>query len=206
MTGPEGSGPSRGLPENSDNLNSAGSSHASAEDRTRLVERLFREHNRSLLRFLFLKLHSEQEARDVAQEAYVRVLNLDSPETVSHLRAFLFKTAANIAIDRARARARMTSAPVLALEFFEEERADLDPARGVAAREELDVIARALDELTPKCRQAFLMRRLDGLSSAEIAVRMQIPERTVRYYIVEAIVYCRRRLDETLASATEQKK
>jgi RNA polymerase sigma-70 factor (ECF subfamily) len=196
MTGPEHPGPSGGVPELPDNANPAGAPDTSAGNRAQLVERLFREHNRSLLRFLYLKLNSEQEARDVAQEAYVRVLNLDSPETVSHLRAFLFKTAANIAIDRARARARMTNAPAAALEFFEEERADFDPARGVAAREELDLIAQALDELTPKCRQAFLMRRLDGYTSSEIAARMQIPERTVRYYIVEAIVYCRRRLDE----------
>lgn len=197
MTGPERSGPSGGVPEVPNNSNPADASDTSGGNRAELVERLFREHNRSLLRFLYLKLNSEQEARDVAQEAYVRVLNLDSPETVSHLRAFLFKTAANIAIDRARARARMTSTPAMALEFFEEERADFDPARGVAAREELDLIAQALDELTPKCRQAFLMRRLDGYSSSEIATRMRIPERTVRYYIVEAIVYCRRRLDES---------
>jgi RNA polymerase sigma factor (sigma-70 family) len=198
MTGPEHPGQSGGVPEVPDNAKPAGTPDTSAGNRAQLVERLFREHNRSLLRFLFLKLNSEQEARDVAQEAYVRVLNLDSPETVSHLRAFLFKTAANIAIDRARARARMTCAPAMALEFFEEERADLDPARGFAAREELDLIAQALDELTPKCRQAFLMRRLEGFSSSEIAARMQIPERTVRYYIVEAIVYCRRRLDESM--------
>jgi len=196
MTGPDHPGPSGGVPEVPNNSDPAGAPDTSAESRAELVERLFREHNRSLLRFLFLKLNSEQEARDVAQEAYVRVLNLESPETVSHLRAFLFKTAANIAIDRARARARLSSAPAAALEFFEEERADLDPARGIAAREELDLISQALDELTPKCRQAFLMRRLEGLSSSEIASRMQIPERTVRYYIVEAIVYCRRRLDE----------
>jgi RNA polymerase sigma factor (sigma-70 family) len=191
-----GAGQKSGVPDKPDNPLPAESLLPTGEDRGQLVERLFREHNRSLLRFLFLKLNSEQEARDVAQEAYVRVLNLDSPETVSHLRAFLFKTAANIAIDRARARARLSNAPAAALEFFEEERADLDPARGVAAREELDLISQALDELTPKCRQAFLMRRLDGLSSSEIAAQMRIPERTVRYYIVEAIVYCRRRLDE----------
>jgi RNA polymerase sigma-70 factor (ECF subfamily) len=182
MTGPERSGPSGGVPEVPNNSNPPDAPDTSAGNRAQLVERLFREHNRSLLRFLFLKLNSEQEARDVAQEAYVRVLNLDSPD----------------------ARARMTCAPAMALEFFEEEREDLDPARGVAAREELDLIAQALDELTPKCRQAFLMRRLDGYSSSEIAARMQIPERTVRYYIVEAIVYCRRRLDEAMGTGAEK--
>ena len=58
-----------------------------SERRAALIEQLFRQHNQSLVRFLAAKLHSEQEARDVAQEAYVRVLRLDAPEAVSYLRA-----------------------------------------------------------------------------------------------------------------------
>src|SRR6266853_5926060 len=70
--------------------------------RAALVERLFREHNEALIRFLTARLRSYQDAREVAQEAYVRLLSLDQPGAVSYLRAFLFKTAANIAIDRRR--------------------------------------------------------------------------------------------------------
>ena len=51
------------------------------------------------------RLRDEHEAKEVAQEAYVRLLQLDRPGAVSFLRSYLFKTAANIAIDRARQRA-----------------------------------------------------------------------------------------------------
>src|SRR5579864_9318500 len=67
-----------------------------------LVERLFREHNEALIRFLLARLRSRQAALEVAQEAYVRLLSLDEPGAVSYLRSFLFKTAANLAIDRRR--------------------------------------------------------------------------------------------------------
>ena len=70
--------------------------------RAELVERLFREHNSALVRFLQARLRSPQEAHEVAQEAYVRLLSLDEPGAVSYLRAFLFKTAANLAVDRLR--------------------------------------------------------------------------------------------------------
>ena len=70
-----------------------------------VVERLFAEHNRSLIRFLRTRLKSDQEAKDVAQEAYVRLLQIDQPGTVSFLRADLFRTAVNIATDRMRGRA-----------------------------------------------------------------------------------------------------
>jgi RNA polymerase sigma-70 factor (ECF subfamily) len=163
-----------------------------ADARAALVEGLFRAHNQSLLRFLVSKLHSPQEARDVAQEAYVRLLQLDEPGAVSYLRAFLFKTAANLAIDRMRS--RQAEVRRLEMEFFEHRSPDADPQRSVAAAQELRAIEQLLQRLPPKCRQAFLLRRFEGLSSAQIARRMQIPERTVRHYIEEAIVYCRTRL------------
>jgi dienelactone hydrolase len=61
------------------------------------VERVFRDHNEALLRFIAAKLGSRQEAREVAQEAYVKLLSLDNREAVSYLRAFSFKIAANLA-------------------------------------------------------------------------------------------------------------
>src|SRR6267142_2354599 len=74
----------------------------SSQERSALVNRLFREHNRSLMNFLVKRLRSAQEARDVAQEAYVRLLQLDRIGTVSYLRSYLFRTALNIATDRLR--------------------------------------------------------------------------------------------------------
>lgn len=171
-----------------------------SDSRSAAVAKLFREHNQALLRFLVTKLHSEQEARDVAQEAYVRILNLDTPELVSHLRAYLFKTAANLAIDRLRSRA--VEHRVLELDFFDEPPREPDPGRGLAASEELQLIARCLQELPAKCRQAFLLRRIDGMSSSEISKAIDVPERTVRHYIVEAIVYCQARLDEEMERGT----
>ena len=53
------------------------------------VEQLFREHNAALLRFIAAKIGSTSEAREIAQEAYVHLLQLDQPEAISYLRAFL---------------------------------------------------------------------------------------------------------------------
>src|SRR5262249_51144603 len=82
----------------------AGDPADAAQPRARLIERLFREHNDSLLRYLAARLGSRQEAQEVAQEAYVRLLKLDTPGAVSYLRAFLFKTASNLVVDRLRTR------------------------------------------------------------------------------------------------------
>src|SRR5688572_3984758 len=70
--------------------------------RESLMTRLYCEHNQALIRFLLTRVDSEQEAQDVAQEAYVRMLQLDTHGAASYLSAYLFRTAANIAIDRIR--------------------------------------------------------------------------------------------------------
>src|ERR1051325_9382794 len=70
--------------------------------RAAAVARLFEEHNRALISFLTLRLHSPQDAKEVAQEAYVRLLELDRTGAVSFLRAYLFRIAANLAVDRIR--------------------------------------------------------------------------------------------------------
>src|ERR1700722_508841 len=80
-----------------------------------LIGELFGEHNAALIRFLLLRLHSYQAAREVAQEAYVRLLSLHEPGAVSYLRAFLFRTAANLAVDRQRredVNARASALPI----------------------------------------------------------------------------------------------
>src|SRR5688572_6831283 len=68
------------------------------------IESLFREHNDTLLRFLRARLHSEADAREAAQEAYARLLQLDDTGQLSFLRAYLFRIAANVATDLLRRR------------------------------------------------------------------------------------------------------
>jgi RNA polymerase sigma factor (sigma-70 family) len=166
--------------------------HVAASESSVDIAGLFREHNSALLRFAAAKLGSEQEARDVAQEAYVRLLQLDRPETISYLRAFLFKITSNLAMDRLRARRRTpTAASDEELVTFE-----LSPERQCAGQEMVEIVNLALWELPAKCREIFVMHRVEGLSRTEIAGRMGLGERMVRLYMARALEHVRRRLDE----------
>lgn len=178
-------------PGPADPAKSAGESHAE------LVARLFREHNQSLLRFLCLRLHSHQEAKEVAQEAYVKLLNLDQPHAIGFQRAFLFKTAANLAIDRLRSRNRHHRATQYGL--FDELRETPTPERVAAAAQQVEIVCKLVAELPPKCRQAFILYKIDGLEFPEVATRMGLSERMVREYVVRAILYCRAGLDAALS-------
>src|SRR5262245_10400017 len=169
--------------------------------RAALIARLFREHNEALIRFLMARLRSYQDAREVAQEAYVRLLSLDEPGAVSYLRAFLFKTAANLAIDRKRRDAAHER--VAELPLFHEFADARTPERRVADAQTLQRLHRLIAALPPKCRQAFVLNEFQGRDFASIADEMQISERMVRKYVVRALLHCRSQLDLDAREADE---
>ncbi len=171
---------------------------AEPADHAALIERLYVEHNAALLRFLAGKLGSQQEAREIAQEAYVRLLSLHTPGAISYLRAFLYKTASNLAMDRLRNRTRHSR-----LDERHAARETLDlpapPEAVVATAQEIAQLNAALDALPHKCRQAFLLHKFYGLSMVEVARRLEVTDRMVRLYITRALLHCRRALESTRA-------
>ena len=156
------------------------------------VARLYREHHESLRRFLRARL-PPQEAEEVAQEAYVRLLGLRDASTLSFLHALLYRTAANLATDRLRQRTRRQRLDGLV--FFEEEQA-CSPEDESAAEQELALISRALEELPEVCRQAFVLVNFEELSFDEAARRLDLHPRRVRRFVARAIEHCHRVINE----------
>jgi len=156
------------------------------------LSKLFEEHNRALHSFLMMRTGNEQEAHEVAQEAYVRVLQLHRPGAVSFLRAYWFKTAANIAIDRARQ--RVVRGRLDRRDTSEDFIDRVGPDRHLLATQELELLEKALSELPPKYRKAFVMHRFEDRSTGEIARELGIQKRMVRNYISRTVIYCKLRL------------
>jgi RNA polymerase sigma-70 factor (ECF subfamily) len=163
----------------------------SADERARAVARLFEEHNRALISFLTLRLHSSQDAKEVAQEAYVRLLELDRTGAVSFMRAYLFRIAANLAVDRIRRQIVRRHAVEEDQHFVDEVDEASAPERRFIAREELDEVEQRLKALPPKCQRAFVMHAMLERPVKEIAREMQLTERMVRHYIVRGYAVCR---------------
>jgi RNA polymerase sigma-70 factor (ECF subfamily) len=160
------------------------------------VRQLFQEHNRALVSFLAARLNSMVEARDVAQEAYARLLQLERPGAVSFLRSYLFRIAANLAVDRIRQRRiRSEGAPA---QVFEELLSLPSPERTVLAEQQLKVLTVALDELPPRCREAFALHYFGGRSLQDIAGSMKVTDRMIQKYVARALAHCRARLDAVL--------
>lgn len=166
---------------------------AAVNGHQRLIEDLFREHNKALVGFLRMRLPTEQDARDVAQEAYVKLLQLDKPEELSFLKAYLYKIAANLAIDHLRRQqTRDRGAKETALFDLT---APANQEQSASGRQELEIVKQAVSELPPKCRQAFLLSR-NGWSSSRIGLHMALSDRTIRNYLRRSLEHLELRLQQ----------
>ena len=170
----------------------------SPEDRSSVIARLFREHNRMLIGFLFARLKNEQEAKEIAQEAYVKVLRLDErPGAASFLRSYLFRVAENLAIDRIRQRrTRSRLDQLLPLDDFFEETTE----RAVLAEQELTLLKSIITELPDKYQLALRLVKFDDRPFSEAARLMGISERMVRKYVSGALIYLRLRREGIVAA------
>lgn len=151
------------------------------------------QHYQELIRYLSRRLGDRQTAADLAQESFLRLLERKTMDAIEQPRAFLFRTAINLSIDQYRRARIRTEEP---LECLDQEKRidDRDPQSQASHAQQLGLLRRALDELPPACRQAFLLRKLEGCSHAEIAERMEISHSMVEKHVVNAMRHCRTRL------------
>lgn len=167
---------------------------AGVDARIELIEQLFRSLNDSLVRYLAAKLGSVAEAQELAQETYIRILKQESLDDIASLRAFAFRIASNLVVDRHRRLGADRRLKLLHPPSCEQNLQS--PESAAAASEELLLLPRVLDELPAKCRQAFLLYSVEERGYSEIAATMGLTERMVRIYVQRAVAYSRSRISE----------
>ncbi|MDD0974078.1 sigma-70 family RNA polymerase sigma factor [Pseudomonas sp. TNT2022 ID681] len=150
---------------------------------------------RELVSFLNARLGNRQVAEDVAHDAYVRVLERAGADAIEHPRAFLYRTALNLVIDGHRRNQLRQSEP---LEVLDNDERFFSPApqHSMDLNQRLELMQRALAELSGNCRDCFLLRKLEGLSHQDIAERMGVSRSVVEKHIVNAMKHCRLRMQQ----------
>lgn len=124
---------------------------------------------------------------DLIQDAYTRLCDVEYTR-ISNGRSYLFAIVRNLLIEQAR-RARIVPMERLgeieALHIPSEEPA-LD--RRVGAQQELERLERIVAGLPEQCRRAFQLQKFQSLSQREIALEMNIAEKTVEKHLAVALV------------------
>lgn len=155
-----------------------------------LTLQLFHDHREAVVAFLFHRVRCRETAQDIAQEVYSRLLKMEGRIELMDCRAFLYRMAANLAADHydhQQVRAR-----TLDWEIEPETVASLAPdlESVLDSEQQLDRLWEALDAVPARCRHALLLSRFDGLTHAEIAVRLGVSVTTVERDIARALDCC----------------
>ncbi len=122
-----------------------------------------------LMRYLRRVTPRPADVADLRQEVYMRVYEGAAKSLPQHPQRFLFVTARNLLIDRLR-RERVVSIDYTQdLESLHVNIDELSPERRLGARQELQRLSDAFDQLPQVTRAAIWLRRVEGLSQREAA-------------------------------------
>ncbi len=127
------------------------------------------------------------DADDVAQDAYLRAMQLPQPDAVRDPVRYVFRIMRNLIVDRKRSKTRETAA-IESLAVAEFGVRMPDPERVLTGKQQLGLALEAIKRLPPRCREAFVLHRFKGLSYSAIAKRMGISVSMVEKHIAEAML------------------
>src|SRR6185437_7440094 len=120
---------------------------------------------------------------DIRQDIYVRVYDAARKQVPTHTKAFVFQTARNLLIDRVRHDRVVPIEAVPDLETLDVPGDAPSPERATIARDDLRRLRTALDKLPPRCREAVVLGRIEGLPGRAIAVRMGVSDQAVSKHL-----------------------
>lgn len=144
-------------------------------------------YSRALKNHFRRHLKSDVDLDDLVQEVFTKLAALPNERNIAYPKAYIFRIASNILVDRSRGRQH-------ALDYA----VSLDEQTQLTARAEQEdwqhfrdlekTLAAALDTLGDKCRDAFILRRYHNMDTSQIADQLKISHRMVQKHIANALV------------------
>src|SRR5690242_16245947 len=159
-------------------------------------EQLVRTYDQSVLRLAMNLLRSPEDARDVYQEAFLRVYrNLHTFRFDCSFHTWLYRIVSNLCLDQLRKRKVRKEEPAAVvtrdgdidrLELIAEERADVDPQRRLMSAELKSRITEVLGGLSARERMVFEMRHFQGMRLRAIGEALDTTEEAAKNCLFRA--------------------
>jgi len=140
-----------------------------------------------LTHYLQRNWRNRSDIADLRQEVYARVFEAAHKGIPEHPHTFVFTTARNLLIDKVRHDQVVPIEAAADLDLLEFGHDIPNPERHAIARDDLRRLQEALAQLPPRCRQAVILRKVEGLSLREISERMGIAVKTVKAHLNDGV-------------------
>lgn len=154
---------------------------------------IFRKHYSELRRYIQQKFARAGEADDIVQDTFQNILNIGTIDSIKNPRAYLYRTARNIALNRLRRKDYQNGVFV---ELDENEMLDNPLERQIFAESDMRRVKHALSLLTEKDRTTFLLHRLEGKSYIEISQELGVSISSVEKRMMKVLAAIRKTLDQ----------
>lgn len=158
--------------------------------------REFEKHYEVLRAFVRRRVRSPELTADILQDCYLRIARHPHAVPVDKPLALFRRIAGNLIIDRIReneVRQRVSDSGGLSQDIPDRSQ---DVEAALIARQRFELLVRAVEELPPRCREVFLLRKVEQLESSEIARRLGISQNMVEKHLRKALLYCQAALAE----------
>lgn len=163
----------------------------------RSFDAFIREHYRSLVQFLRRRTATEQDAEDAAQESMTKLLRYRESEPASAWKQLLYRIAVNVAHDQFRVAHTHCSKEHVSLDSQDLADHEYSPEERAAYDQQVARLTQAILALPPKCQRVYLLKRVHGMSRAQIAARCGISVKMVEKHLANALVFLRRKVGDS---------
>jgi len=158
----------------------------------RRLDRAVRRKRAHIEQYLAARVANPDDARELAQEAFMRLLRLENAEFIQQPEAYLFRIAVNLAYEHGL---RQKASPIDAYAVVEDDHEALATSRTTEElamlRQRIEHLEAALGTMPPNVQAALVYQRRDGMTYAEIAQRLGVSTSMVKKYLHAALIRCR---------------
>lgn len=162
-------------------------------EKERFVAMIAAHYATRLQRFLTLRLRNVHDVPDLAQEVFLRLLQVGRYEAIRNPEAYLFTVASRVVNNHTLR--RLSDPAFIDIGVAPPELMGLagdDPAAIAENTDCIEQVERALKQLPPKVRAALILHRVGGHTVREIAEQLGIGRETTKKYLTRATQHCRK--------------
>lgn len=155
-----------------------------------LVDQLYRNHRGWLHQWLRQKIGNTEQAADLVQDTFIKLLQTrDELLGIKEPRAYLTSIAKNLLIDQVR-RKRIEQAYLDGVSQMDMLDAVASPEDQMQIIQALDQLCKALEDVSAKAQQAFILHYLEGYTHKEIAEQLGVSTKMIQKYLASCLIRC----------------